>query len=111
MGGMKQKDLTVTSQKQLIFATFSQAHEGLDISSLDTVFLVTPKSDIKQSIGRILRETGGKKNDPDIYDFIDDWSFLYAMYNKRRRVYKEGGFLIHEKEEEKVEKISGCLFY
>ncbi len=95
MGGMKEKDLLVSSKKQIIFATFSQAHEGLDISSLDTVLLVTPKSDIKQSIGRILRETGGKKNDPMIYDILDQWSLLYAMYAKRRRVYKEGGFIIH----------------
>jgi len=94
MGGMKESDLLETSKKQIIFGTFSQAHEGLDIPTLDTVLLVTPKSDIKQSIGRILRETGGKKNDPHIYDILDKWSLLYAMYQKRRRVYKEGGFII-----------------
>ena len=95
MGSMKEADLALSSTKQVIFGTFSQAHEGLDISSLDTVFLVTPKSDIKQSIGRILRETGGKKNDPMIFDIVDQWSLLFAMYAKRRRVYKDGGFLIH----------------
>ena len=110
---MKEKDLLVAKQKQIIFGTFSQAHEGLDISTLDTVLLVTPKSDIKQSVGRILRESGGKKNDPEIYDIVDHWCILYAMYSKRRRVYKEGGFLIHGKcddDEVKVEKIKGCLF-
>ena len=94
MGGMKEVDLTATSTKQIIFGTFSQAHEGLDIPTLDTVILATPKSDIKQSIGRILRETGGKKNTPKIFDMLDKWSLLYAMYQKRKRVYKEGGFLI-----------------
>jgi hypothetical protein len=94
MGGMKEADLTETSHKKIIFGTFSQAHEGLDIPTLDTVILATPKSDIKQSIGRILRETGGKKNTPKIFDMLDKWSLLYAMYQKRRRVYKEGGFLI-----------------
>ena len=94
MGGMKEVDLQATSTKQIIFGTFSQAHEGLDIPTLDTVILATPKSDIKQSIGRILRETGGKKNDPHIYDILDQWSLLYAMYQKRRRVYREGGFII-----------------
>jgi len=94
MGGMKEVDLLATSTRQIIFGTFSQAHEGLDIPTLDTVLLVTPKSDIKQSIGRILRETGGKKNCPHIYDILDKWSLLYAMYQKRKRVYKEGGFII-----------------
>lgn len=102
MGGMKEADLTLTSTKKIIFGTFSQAHEGLDIPTLDTVILSTPKSDIKQSIGRILRETGGKKNTPKIYDVLDKWSLLYAMYQKRRRVYKEGGFLMAPDETETV---------
>jgi superfamily II DNA or RNA helicase len=67
---------------------------GLDIPTLDTVVLATPKSDIKQSVGRILRETAGKKNEPLILDIVDAWGFLYAMFGKRRRVYREGGFLM-----------------
>jgi superfamily II DNA or RNA helicase len=103
MGGMKEAALLETSKKQIIFGTFSQAHEGLDIPTLDTVILATPKSDIKQSVGRILRETGGKKNDPHIYDILDNWSLLYAMYQKRRRVYREGGFIIDSGPPEPVE--------
>ena len=111
MGGMKEKDLTESSKKKVIFATFSQAHEGLDIPSLDTVLLATPKSDIKQSIGRIMRETTGKKNHPLIYDIVDQWSVLYAMYNKRKKVYREGGFnIIDEKPETEVDLFKGkCL--
>jgi hypothetical protein len=94
MGGMKEADLEASSKKRIIFGTFSQAHEGLDIPSLDTIILSTPKSDIKQSIGRVMRETDGKKNHPQIYDVVDQWSMLYAMYSKRRRVYNQGGFKI-----------------
>jgi len=94
MGGMKEAQLTESSKKNIIFGTFSQAHEGLDIPSLDTIILATPKSDIKQSIGRILRETEGKKNDPYIYDITDQWSILFSMYIKRKKVYQQGGFLI-----------------
>jgi superfamily II DNA or RNA helicase len=113
MGGMKEADLLKTSTQKLIFGTFSQAHEGLDIPTLDTVILATPKSDIKQSIGRILRETGGKKNTPKIFDILDKWSLLYAMYQKRRRVYKEGGFLIDSgpPEPEVIDEFKGkCVF-
>ena len=94
MGGMKEAELTESSKKQIIFATFSQAHEGLDIPTLDTVILATPKSDIVQSIGRIMRETKGKKNNPHIYDIFDQWSICHAMYKKRLKVYKQGGFHI-----------------
>ena len=91
---MKEVELTKSSGKQIIFATFSQAHEGLDIPSLDTVILATPKSDIVQSIGRIMRETSGKKNNPRIYDIVDQWSVFFAMYQKRLKVYRQGGFNI-----------------
>jgi superfamily II DNA or RNA helicase len=100
MGGMKEADLTESSKKKIIFATFSQAHEGLDIPTLDTVILATPKSDIVQSIGRIMRETKGKKNNPNIYDIFDQWSVCHAMYNKRLRVYKQGGFKMPKMKEE-----------
>jgi len=93
MGGMKEAQLTESSKKNIIFGTFSQAHEGLDIPSLDTIILATPKSDIKQSIGRILRETVGKKNDPHIYDICDHWSILFSMFVKRKKVYQQGGFV------------------
>jgi len=100
MGGMKEADLAESSKKQIIFATFSQAHEGLDIPSLDTVILATPKSDIVQCIGRIMRETDGKKNNPRIYDILDQWSVFFAMYNKRLRVYRQGGFNIPDQPKE-----------
>jgi len=113
MGGMKEAQLQESSKKKIIFATFSQAHEGLDIPTLDTVILASPKSDITQSIGRIMRETKGKKNNPHIYDIHDPWSIFTAMYYKRMKVYRQGGFKIHGKhiEENKSDFPQGkCLF-
>jgi len=94
IGGMKEKDLEESAKSPIVVATFQLAHEGLDIPVLDTVILATPKSDIKQSIGRIMRETAGKVNDPLIFDIADQWSVFFAMYRKRLKVYKEGGFEI-----------------
>ncbi len=92
IGGMKEADLAKSAESPIVIATFQLAHEGLDIPVLDTVILATPKSDIKQSIGRIMRETAGKLNDPLIFDIVDQWSVFFAMYRKRLKVYKEGGF-------------------
>jgi superfamily II DNA or RNA helicase len=105
MGGMKKEKLDESSEKRIIFGTFSQAHEGLDIPALDTVFLVTPKSEIQQAIGRILRETDGKKNTPQIWDICDPWSILYAMSKKRLKVYKKSEFTIHGQEDDNTPQV------
>lgn len=92
IGGMKEEELETSAQKRVVIATFQLAQEGLDIPVLDTVILSTPKSDIKQSIGRIMRETKGKLNDPLIIDIVDQWSVFWSMARKRAVVYKAGGF-------------------
>jgi len=107
IGGMKEKDLEESSHKKVIIATFSQAHEGLDIPCLDTVILSTPHSDVKQAVGRILRETKGKQNHPVIYDIVDHWSVLFAMWQKRLNMYRESGFACEKEPEQKPQ---GCLF-
>jgi len=113
IGGMKEEDLNESAKKQVVVATFQLAHEGLDIPVLDTVILATPRSDIKQSIGRIMRETKGKLNDPLIFDIADQWSVFFSMYMKRLRVYREGGFKLQgtddDDEESKLPK-GKCLF-
>jgi superfamily II DNA or RNA helicase len=100
IGGMSEKDLELSSRSNVILATFSQAHEGLDIPSLDTVILATPHSDVKQAVGRILR--GGNKNPPLIYDIVDNWSILFGMWKKRLAMYQKSGF--------DCEAVGGCLF-
>ena len=112
MGGMKEAALEESAKQKIIVGTFSQAHEGLDIPVLDTVILVTPKSDVKQAVGRILRETVGKKNDPIILDVVDDWGLMGSMYYKRRKMYKQSGFEIEKERDEEPEetKLKGYVF-
>lgn len=83
MGGMKKEEHELASQKQVIVATFTLAYEGLDIPSLNTLFLVTPHSDVKQAVGRITRTPGPK----EVFDVVDNWSVLTGMFYKRNRVY------------------------
>ena len=97
IGGMNEKDLETSSKARVILATFSQAHEGLDIPALDTVILATPHSDVKQAVGRILRGA----NDPLIFDIVDTWSILPNMWRKRLAMYQESGFDV---------PVTQCLF-
>ena len=56
LGGMKQKDLDISETKPIILGTFSMSSEALDIPELNTLFMTCPKSNIEQSVGRILRK-------------------------------------------------------
>ena len=68
IGGMKDKDLKVSETKTIIMATYSMAAEALDIKSLTTLFMLTPKTDVQQAVGRILRV---KHSKPLVVDFVD----------------------------------------
>jgi superfamily II DNA or RNA helicase len=103
-GGLGEADLAESSKKRVVIGTFSMAQEGLDIPVLDTVILASPKSDIVQAIGRIMRETPGKQNDPLIYDIVDHWSVFHAMARKRANVYRSAGFQMGSEEPEPPSK-------
>ena len=112
MGGMKQNILKENEKCDVLFATYSLAHEGLDIPKLDTLILATPKSDVVQSCGRILRETGTKKNNPLIYDIVDTWGPLVAQSRKRQAFYRKSGFNInkHNDDDTQITRLQGFSF-
>jgi superfamily II DNA or RNA helicase len=85
IGGMTSEEHEKASHKQVILATFCLAYEGLDIPSLNTLFLVTPHSDIKQAVGRITRNADSNK---EVYDFVDSWSIFDSMFYKRKKVFE-----------------------
>lgn len=94
LGGMSQDALKNATEAPVIIATFSQANEGLDIPSLNTLVLATPKPDVIQAVGRILREAAGTqvKHSPIVFDIIDQYSVFFAQFNKRRAWYTSSGF-------------------
>jgi superfamily II DNA or RNA helicase len=92
LGGMKNIELKLSTEKNVIFATYSMAKEGLDIPSLDALVLATPKSDVIQACGRILH--GKTSLSPVIVDVVDNWFIGKKMYNKRQSYYKKAGFNI-----------------
>lgn len=91
IGGMKQKDLQISETKQIVIATYAMAAEALDIKTLSTLVMVTPKTDITQSIGRILRV---KNNNPIVVDIVDSHSNFINQWTQRRRYYKTNKYFI-----------------
>jgi superfamily II DNA or RNA helicase len=96
MGGMKQAILKENEKKRIILATYSLAHEGLDIPTLDTLIMATPKIDVIQSCGRIMRTGGKRKNSPLIVDVVDKLPVLERQFYKRRKWYKDSHFEIQD---------------
>jgi len=93
LGGMKEQHLKESESKRVILGTYAMASEGLDIKTLTTLFLTTPKSDVCQSVGRILRS---KEHKPVVYDFIDESSVFESQYQKRKKYYQSKQYLIEE---------------
>ena len=81
--------------KPVIFATYQMMDLGTDVPWLDCCVLATPRSNVRQPVGRILREHPDKPR-PVILDFVDGDSPLYRGWAfKREAIYTELGGEIH----------------
>ena len=95
VGGMKESELKKSATKQVVLASFSMASEALDIPTLNAEFLITPKTDIVQCVGRILRAKH-KSSNPIIYDIKDAHDVFYKQWLKRKAYYKKENYSIIE---------------
>ncbi len=96
IGGMKQEKLDISAKKKIIFASYGMASEALDIPSLNTLILTTPRSQVEQSVGRILRKKTHKVK-PLIIDIVDNLKSFKNQSNTRKRLYKKMDYQIIEK--------------
>jgi len=84
VGGMKEAALKETENKQVVIATYAMAEEALDIKTLASLILATPKTDVTQAVGRILRM---KHEHPIVVDIVDQHDVFQKQFVKRRRFY------------------------
>ena len=94
VGGMKTNERSESTLKRVIVATYMMAAEGFDCPDLDTLILATPKSDVEQAVGRILR----RKNDHDplVVDIIDCFSVFERQAIKRLRYYRKSKYILED---------------
>lgn len=91
VGGMKMEDLKESEAKRVLFATYSMVSEAFDLPSLNTLFMTTARSDIEQSVGRILRKDHIEVA-PTIVDICDRFSIFIAQGRKRYTFYQSKGY-------------------
>mgnify|MGYP001382879117 CR=1 FL=1 len=91
VGGMKEEDLKETETKKIVLATYAMAAEGLDIKTLTSMILASPRTDITQSVGRILRV---KHERPLVVDIIDSHDVFRRQWEKRLAFYKKNKYKV-----------------
>jgi superfamily II DNA or RNA helicase len=91
IGGMSETKLTESENKQVITATYAMAAEGLDIPTLTKLVMVTPRVDIEQTVGRVLRD---QYSLPEVVDIVDKHSVFMRQSKKREAFFKSEGYTI-----------------
>ena len=75
--------------KRILIATYQMCKEGFDQPTLNTLLMATPRPDVDQIVGRILRsEKTKRKISPLILDIVDpafrrQFQERLSLYNKR----------------------------
>lgn len=88
LGGMKEKDIEQQKEAQVLLSTYHYCSEGFDLPRLDTLVLLSPRSDVEQSVGRVLRQHPEKQK-PLVLDFVDNFSVFENQSDKRASYYKK----------------------
>jgi superfamily II DNA or RNA helicase len=89
---MKMEELKKSNECRIIVATYQMASEGYDNPDLDTLILASPKCNVEQSIGRILRKKN--INEAVVIDLNDCISIFNNWNKKRQSFYKSRNFKI-----------------
>jgi superfamily II DNA or RNA helicase len=86
VGGMSKIELSHTKQRRVVLGTYQMCSTGTDVPQWDTLVMATPRADIKQTIGRILRTVEGKKQ-PVILDLVDRDAIFQGFHHARLKQY------------------------
>jgi superfamily II DNA or RNA helicase len=85
------------ASKRVLIATYSMCKEGFDVATLNTLVMATPRPDIDQIVGRILRtERSVRTIHPLIVDVVD--STFRRQFQARLKLYKDRNYVVDEME-------------
>lgn len=91
VGGLTEARREKAKRARIVLATYKMCSEATDAPWWDTAVLGTPRSDVVQIAGRVLREYPGK-NDPVIFDLVDVSSPVFKKYYAgRAKFYQKVG--------------------
>lgn len=81
------------SSRSILIATYAMCKEGFDVPTLNTLMMATPRPDIDQIVGRILRvEKSARKIHPLILDIVDPQ--FRRQFQERNGLYKKRHYTV-----------------
>jgi superfamily II DNA or RNA helicase len=81
--------------KKILIATYAMCKEGFDVATLNTLVMATPRPDVDQIVGRIMRtEKTTRTVDPLIVDIVDP--AFRRQFQERLRLYKERNYIVEK---------------
>src|ERR1043165_4581384 len=90
IGGMKKHELDATKKRRVVLATYQMCSTGTDCPAWDSLVLATPRANVEQVIGRVLRALDGKRQ-PLILDLVDKDSIFQSFHLSRMKQYYKVG--------------------
>ena len=120
IGGMKEEEREGgAATAKILLASYAMASEAMNIKTLNSVVLASPRKKVEQSTGRILRiRAHERKVSPIIVDVVDAHDMYRGQYRKRLAYYRKCKYTIQDtKKQEVAEGVeiraadeNGCLF-
>jgi superfamily II DNA or RNA helicase len=82
---------------RIILASYAMASEAMNIKTLNTVILASPRKSVEQSTGRILRIRPDQREVPPIIvDIIDSHQMYQSQWRKRLEYYRKCSYQIEK---------------
>jgi len=85
VGGMKKHEYESTKKAKVVLATYKMVMTGTNVPHWDSLVFATPRADIRQTLGRILRFMNDKRQ-PLALDLVD-WDQILQGFNLSRMKY------------------------
>lgn len=85
-GRQKAHELQQAKARKVVLATYAMTSEGTDVPHWDTLIMATPKANVKQAVGRVLRFVDGKMT-PVVFDLVDGHKMFENFYFSRLKQY------------------------
>jgi len=83
--------------KRILIATYQMCKEGFDVATLNTLVIATPRPDVDQIVGRILRvEKETRKINPLIIDIVDPT--FRRQFQERLSLYRKRNYNVEKME-------------
>jgi superfamily II DNA or RNA helicase len=96
IGGMKEEVREQgAATSMILLASYAMASEAMNIKTLNTVILASPRKQVEQSTGRILRIRADQRIVPPmIIDIIDNHSMYLGQWKKRLTYYRKCAYQV-----------------